>query len=671
MKRLPFCFLPYLSRLFLCVFALFGLSLLPLVAQAERDFLLNGKEDLEKKYYRSARYFFEEALKINPNNTEAKFYYAVSQIHLHQAEKGLSLLAQISPADAPQGEIAYYYWLAEAHFLNEDFAATQKALAAFKKSREKNTKQKAYDALALHLETQLEEAKKAYAAPAAVFVENLGTEINSEFDEFGILLDKTQHDLIFTTNRESQNHKQAAHLYDKDRFTTHYSTQNSDGSWKKNQPFYISDEAHSSQTDEIIVLQILERSFTGSEKKLLISKNGQLHLIEQKQGIWQPSQLFSPTLDADKGVQKYAVLSKKHDFIIFASDYRSKENFELFISYYNKNLKDWQKPEPLDSLNSPYHEVSPFLTDDQTLYFSSKGHNAMGGYDVFKSTFDPKTKKWRSPTRLPYPINSVADDFYFNLEKEVAYLVSNRKGSLGGEDIFRLFLFDSLILKGKVQDKENQAGVAGANIMIFDAQKETTSEKERYWVAQSNEQGEYQIRLPLLPEVKISVALGGKTLYEQTLRLNPSILARRSEKIHIQNFHLQVQKEIKMDDFIVSGKTKKYILKNVYFESGSATLEARSFPELLRLAEFMRQNPDLSIEIGGHTDNIGSPKSNLVLSEARAQAVRVFLIEKGKVEAYRLQARGYGQTQPIASNDDELEGRELNRRIEVKILPPE
>ncbi|WP_027003311.1 OmpA family protein [Hugenholtzia roseola] len=669
MKRQSFRF----SRLFFWCASLIGLSLMQLYAQAERDFLLNGKEDLEKKYYRSARYFFEEALKINPNNVEAQFYQAVSQIHLHQAEKGLSLLAQISPAAAPQGEVGYYYWLAEAHFLNEDFAAAQNSLLSFKKSREKDSKQKAYDALATHLEAQLGEAQKAYTQPYAIFIENLGTEINSEFDEFGILLDKTQRDLIFTTNRESQNHRQAAHLYDKDRFTTHYSTQNSDGSWKKNQPFYVSDEAHSSQTDEVIVLQILERSFTGSDKKLLISKNGQLHLIEQKQGIWQPSQLFSPTLDADKGVQKYAVLSKKQDFIIFASDYRSKENFELFVAYYDKNLKDWQKPEPLDSLNSTYHEVSPFLADDQTLYFSSKGHNAMGGYDVFKSTFEPKTKKWRSPTRLPYPINSVADDFYFNLEKEVAYLVSNRKGSIGGEDIFRFFLFDSLTLKGKVQNRDSQEPLAGAKILIFNSEEAATSEKaiEKHWLAQSDAQGEYQIRLPLLPQVKISVILNEKTLYEQSLRLNPSILARRSEKIYIQNFHLQVQKEIKMDDFLTSGSLKKYILKNIYFEIGSANLEPRSFPELLRLADFMRQNPDLSIEIGGHTDNVGSPKSNLVLSQARAEAVRVFLIEKGKIEAYRLQAQGYGQTQPIASNDDELEGRELNRRIEVKILPEE
>ncbi len=109
------------------------------------------------------------------------------------------------------------------------------------------------------------------------------------------------------------------------------------------------------------------------------------------------------------------------------------------------------------------------------------------------------------------------------------------------------------------------------------------------------------------------------------------------------------------------------VLRNVYFLSGTATFTEDSFDELNKLLQMMQSNPALKIELGGHTDNVGPADYNKKLSERRAQAVKNYLVEKG-IDAARITAVGYGEERPLASNDDELEGRELNRRVELKVL---
>lgn len=107
-------------------------------------------------------------------------------------------------------------------------------------------------------------------------------------------------------------------------------------------------------------------------------------------------------------------------------------------------------------------------------------------------------------------------------------------------------------------------------------------------------------------------------------------------------------------------------LENVYFDFGKSTLRPESYAALDQLAELMLLQPNIVIEIAGHTDNIGSPQSNMQLSQKRAESVRQYLLKKG-ISASRIIARGYGDTQPIADNSTET-GRQLNRRTEVRII---
>jgi len=108
------------------------------------------------------------------------------------------------------------------------------------------------------------------------------------------------------------------------------------------------------------------------------------------------------------------------------------------------------------------------------------------------------------------------------------------------------------------------------------------------------------------------------------------------------------------------------VLDNVHFDTGKATIRPESFPELDRVAEYMTHKPNLKIEISGHTDNVGDPKSNQSLSQRRADACRTYLIKKG-IDQARIKAVGYGDTRPLAPNDT-VDGRQRNRRIEAQEL---
>jgi outer membrane protein OmpA-like peptidoglycan-associated protein len=109
------------------------------------------------------------------------------------------------------------------------------------------------------------------------------------------------------------------------------------------------------------------------------------------------------------------------------------------------------------------------------------------------------------------------------------------------------------------------------------------------------------------------------------------------------------------------------VLRNIYFDFDKATFKTESYTELNKLETMLRQNPNMTCEIGGHTDGVGTKNYNLFLSRKRAEAVKDYLTKKG-IDTRRIKAVGYGKTKPLVSNDDEEDGRELNRRVEFKVL---
>ena len=130
---------------------------------------------------------------------------------------------------------------------------------------------------------------------------------------------------------------------------------------------------------------------------------------------------------------------------------------------------------------------------------------------------------------------------------------------------------------------------------------------------------------------------------------------------------MHVDFRLKPIESVTIEKDALFTLNSIFFDFDKAVLKPESFPELERVVQFMNDKPSVTIEIEGHTDNIGKADYNKVLSERRANAVKKFLTTKG-LAANRISTIGFGETRPIVSNDDEKDGREVNRRVVCKII---
>ena len=308
-------------------------------------------------------------------------------------------------------------------------------------------------------------------------------------------------------------------------------------------------------------------------------------------------------------------------------------------------------------INTASEESSPFLAaDDKTLYFSSTGFSGMGKKDIYLSRrLDDSWQTWSEPENLGPEINSAQDDEFFNISNDgkVAYYSQGFGESKGNKDIFKVdltkaFRPEAIVqVRGKVYNRETREPVSAR---IFYEQLPSGIE-----VGQINSDpntGEYQILLPFGSQYGYLAEADG-------------FLAVSS---NIDLLGEAIFEEMYQDLYLVPIEVGQTIrINNIFFDFDKSDLKQESFPELNRLADFMKNHPTAEILITGHTDNVGPASYNLKLSDRRAKAVYNYLVAK-EVAKERLSYKGWGEDRPAATNEQEKEGRELNRRVEFKIV---
>jgi outer membrane protein OmpA-like peptidoglycan-associated protein len=316
----------------------------------------------------------------------------------------------------------------------------------------------------------------------------------------------------------------------------------------------------------------------------------------------------------------------------------------------------WSPPVNMgDSVNTRLEEMAPFIhPDNRTLYFSSRGHQGMGGFDLYFSRTDAGGN-WQAPVDMGYPINTYADELTLvvNTKGDAAYISSDKLGGRGGMDIYAFNLYKEAqpvlvtYFKGVVFDKETKKRL-GAKFELVDlATGKMVSRSTSDPVT-----GEFLLSLPTEKEYGLSVSKAGYLFYSDHFELRGE---SSKQKPFIYNVPLQP---------IRVGET--VILKNIFFDTDKYELKAESRSELANLIQLLKSNPAIKIEISGHTDNHGTADHNLVLSKNRAQAVYDYLIANG-IAKERLSYSGFGLSRPIDSNDTE-QGRANNRRTEFRVV---
>lgn len=368
--------------------------------------------------------------------------------------------------------------------------------------------------------------------------------------------------------------------------------------------------------------------------------------------------------------------AKNRELVYFVSDREGgKGGYDIWYTYYDSKKKSYKPPSNAGSkINTAGDEVTPYFDYvTGTLYFSSDGRQGMGGLDIYQT--NGELKRWSVPENLGTPVNSSFDDLYYALGKssgEQAMLVSNRevKGTLGisagcCDDLFSVKWPESihLMVKGKLfEEADSSSGqlskipVRGAKVYL-----ELKSEDDSTFIPVNgiftDAEGNYSLSVLPGKEYRITARKEGyfSSVYDFDTHKNK------------KSGDVEINLSVKEAPYDAIG------LKNIYYEYGKASLtEAARNSIDTTLLIIMQNNPNLVIEISSHTDNIGSDAANLTLSQNRAESVVNYLVSKG-IDPKLLNARGFGETKPIAENQkadgsDNAEGRQLNRRTEFRIV---
>lgn len=317
----------------------------------------------------------------------------------------------------------------------------------------------------------------------------------------------------------------------------------------------------------------------------------------------------------------------------------------------------WTKAQNLgDRVNTQYDERSPFIhVNGRTLYFATHGLVGFGGYDIF---YTEKTDNiWAAPVNMGSPINDHEDQYslFITADGQKGYYSHEENLGNGHEKSIiveiqipdnQIIKYRSNYIKGIVTDSKTGEKLK-AQIELFDINKNEIVS----FVESDSISGQYLMVLTQGSEYALYVNKKGYLF--KSLNFNYS---------EIDHFEPLVM-NIPLDRAV---KGVAAVLKNIFFEVDKYELKEKSSTELEKIVRFLIENPQINIEIGGHTDNTGIAAYNQELSERRAKSVYNYLINKG-ISSKRLSAKGLGSLKPVASNESEA-GRQLNRRIEFIIL---
>lgn len=322
--------------------------------------------------------------------------------------------------------------------------------------------------------------------------------------------------------------------------------------------------------------------------------------------------------------------------------------YDLYVSF-RVNGK-WQPAINMGpQINTKGDEMAPFIhADNQTLYFTSNGLPGYGGTDIYMVR-KTGNKSWGTPENLGYPINTKDNEgsIFVAADGTTAYYASDRADTKGLLDLYSFTLrpdvrpIKTLYVKGYVTDSKTNKGLPCSVELSIDSSQQVLND------VQTDETGFYFITLPVGKNYTFTVNRKGYMFYSDVFNLAD----KPSDSVY--------EKNISLEPVALNATVR---LKNIQFDTKSFQLAPVSMIELNKLVQLMNDNPSMKIQINGYTDNVGSDADNLKLSQARSQSVADYLVSKG-IDAKRLSAKGFGETQPIADNTTEA-GRATNRRTE-------
>lgn len=550
---------------------------------------------------------------------------------------------------------------------------------------------------------QCNTGKKLISVPLSVEIKNLGNVINTIYPEYVPLISADEKTLIFTSRRPTGTGGKLDdndNMYFEDVFISH----RENNLWTT--PVSIGKKINSKRHDACVGLNPNGRTLYlyKPDKKIKEGVSGDIYQSDLVNGEWTSPARLNNNINTNYW-EPSACISFDEKTLYFSSNRPGGiGGLDLYKSTFTNG--EWGPAVNLGpDVNTIFDEDAPFMhSDNKTLYFSSKGHQNMGDYDIFYTIFDDKKQAWSNPENIGYPLNSADNDIYFswNQNDNKAYFSSLREDSYGEKDIYTAQRVNKdttyISVKGFVLDSISHKAIA-ASVGIFDLSNGKIVANYK----SDTVTGNYLIELKKGKVYKIKVVASGYLYKEDTLnieqtssmieyrknfKLKQLLFNKTAEDVSLQHVgnlpkilkksdlkHLA--KQLKLADttnemYKLSQYRNKFKVGDklefdkILFEEDKHDLTMESITELEELYGLMKSYPEIKVEISGHTDSLGKHRHNMRLSQKRSQVVVNYLIKRG-VDKHRLEAKGYAELRPITTNETE-EGRHMNRRTEFTIV---
>jgi outer membrane protein OmpA-like peptidoglycan-associated protein len=623
------------------------------------------KSDQKKKFFQAEKYYYdslflsalpiyEELAQKNPDN--GQFAYKTGVCYLNsptEKKKSIPFLEKacnnastrykegnfkevFAPVDA-------YFFMAEA--LHQDYRF-EEAIVYYEKFKTYVDPKDIKGLLNLEWKIKMcNNGKELVSSPVEMIVTNLGSNINTNWPEYSAVLSADQSTLVFTSRRPEN----VGGKKDKDglHFEDIYISYKTENGWSKatNIGAPINTDKHEASV-----------GISPDGQNILIYKDdggdGNIYITSLVGTEWSTPKKLSRVINS-KSWEPSACFSPDGNTIYFVSDTAGGFGGRDIYRCVKMGNGDWSRAVNLGpTINTQFDEEAPFMqADGVTLYFSSKGHNSMGGFDIFTSKLTEAG--WTKPENLGYPVNTPGDDvFFFPTPDNVhAFYSSFQAGGFGEKDIYEISFPTKkeapvVVYTGTLNSIFG--GVPqGAQITITD---NVNGDVVGVYTPNSAT-GKYVFILPPGKDYNINYEADGFLFQSDNF------------VVHDSSAYQIINRAIELEPIKVGTRV---VLNNIFFDFDKASLRPESAVELQKLQALLEKFPKMIVEISGFTDSKGTKDYNLKLSQQRAESVVKFLTDRG-ISKSRLFPRGYGEADPAVSNTT-VQGRQLNRRIEFKIV---
>jgi len=673
----------YIKISFFIVFFinLFLLLPSPIIGQDKEELFYIADDYVDNENFTGAINLYHRMLDNDPNNTQINFKLGFCYLNTSDKKdkaviyikKAVDILSKKRKKSTQFLETSFY--LARSYQANYRFDDAINQYTELKK----HTKNKKLLKIVNKEINKCEGGKKLTSNAKKISIKNIGDSINSEFTDHSPIVNGDESVLIFTSRRESIVNDE---MEGDGEFSENiYISYGKEEGWTF--PISIGKNINTAEHEASIGMSV-------DGQKLFIYKEeeeGSIYVSTLNGEEWSAPIKLGPTINT-KYRETHASLSANGNRLYFTSDRKGGfGGLDIYVAHKLINGK-WSDAKNLGkTVNTKYDERAPYIhLDEKTLYFSSKGHGGLGGYDIFSSKLN-EFDTWSKPENIGYPINTTSDDVFFvpTGDGKKAYYTSNKNQGFGKTDIFVIRFEESektkiTLMTGKVFIC--RGNLPEVSITVIDAKTDevkgiyTPNSKSGKFLFVLDKGGEYNVLFEANGEMIISeyLLVPKNAAYQQLYKvieipIDPPCEDNELQLMKEQEFAGGVNIDNIDENGIIYDDNIK--IENILFPFNNAD-EVPDSKSLKELAKYLKENESAVVEIGAYADSKGKASYNYTLSSKRGNAVQTFLIRKGAKEE-QIKVVAYGEENPIAINKDSdgkwySDSQKYNRRIEFRIL---